>query len=206
MGTSCAARAGCANRTVRREGPGASDGRYVACGCAQQTRLRRALAIVGLLVATMLVLCVAFRDDAGRAGGRAGSGEISGTYVGRMWGEVMFGEEKVEEALAEQGMVLAEEDLVPAWFRDEVFLLEGAQHVVATPDWSVVSYEVARAPSEEVLDDLACDLASKGWVGYESGVEGSATFVKEGGTCSWMVASCAPMPDVTNVVLRIRHA
>lgn len=132
--------------------------------------------------------------------------EGSGSLLGA-WRHAMAGK-SAEEILAEEGYCVfsvEEASEVPTWFEQELLPLDAIGSGVATQDWGVVGF-FAEGPTDEVVKDLCSQLAMRGWLGYESGEEGLATFTKEGGVCSWAMVSCVPSSEGTCVVIRVRHA
>lgn len=171
----------------------------------QRRRLMRASCAVAALAG--LLLCAVALSHALAAGGGVGAAggsslaEASATgavHVRDLAGRVLGGEGVLSGELEAK-------DEAPGWFADELFSLAGEEGVMASGDWTVVGFS-ADCGAQEALEDVAARLQARGWVGYESGAPGIATFSKEGGTCSWAMVSCAQMPEGTSVVVRVQRA
>lgn len=186
-------------------------------GGEQARRARKAVVVVALAVTLVLLACawdwggmcgVGGGQEAARAADWADEGQAGDQVEGQtteaqtaegsesllgVWKRAMAGK-SAEEILAEEGYCVfsvEEADEVPTWFEQELLPLDAIGSGVATQDWGVVGF-FAEGPTDEVVKDLCSQLAVRGWLGYESGEEGLATFTKEGGVCSWAMVSCVP--------------
>lgn len=96
---------------------------------------------------------------------------------------------------------LAEGDSPPSWFAEELFSLDGFEGVRVASDCAVVGFEMdgSAARSLEFVTGL---MKEKGWKCLESGLEGSAAFVKVEGACRWAWVSCVDVAGSTSVVVQ----
>ena len=113
-------------------------------------------------------------------------------------------DEVVLDALFDVGSEVRPGTAAPAWFEQEVCPTADLSDVLASDDWSVVGFSSDLSPGEE-LSRLCSLFSSRGWTGFESGVEGTATFGKDEGTCRWMMVSCVGAGDATSVVLQMQR-
>lgn len=113
-------------------------------------------------------------------------------------------DEVVLDALFDVGSEVRPGTAAPAWFEQEVCPTADLSDVLANDDWSVVGFSSDLSPGEE-LSRLCALFSSRGWTGFESGVEGTATFGKDEGTCRWMMVSCVSAGDATSVVLQMQR-
>ena len=170
----------------------------------QKKRARQALAVVAALAA--LLACVCFLGDVGgRKGAALGEGTLEGdgfAYAAALIESVASGS---DVSLAELGVQeVLDAQAVPGWFGEEVLSLEGAHGVMALDDWSVVGFSTDEA-ADEALARSVQEMREKGWIGYESGIEGVVTFTKGEGACSWAMLSCTQVGGETSVVVRVRR-
>lgn len=89
---------------------------------------------------------------------------------------------------------------LPEALQREVGVPDGARDV-RVADGGVFGY-VVDVPPAQAMDQLTSHLALRGWSGVPLGGLDGATFVKEGGTCTWALATCTQVGDVTSVVVR----
>lgn len=92
-------------------------------------------------------------------------------------------------------------EAVPSWFEEELFALGGAKSVRVSGEGGVVGFSCAHSAESEfsqIEDELAC----KGWVESETGIEECSVFVKEGGVCLWAMVSCVPVGEGASVVVQ----
>ena len=92
-------------------------------------------------------------------------------------------------------------EAVPPWFEEELFALGGAKSVRVSGEGGVVGFSCAHSAESEfsrIEDELAC----KGWVESETGIEGCSVFVREGGVCLWAMVSCVPVGEGASVVVQ----
>ena len=88
----------------------------------------------------------------------------------------------------------------PAWFQREIGVLPNARDV-RTDGTSVVGFLVD-GTSDEVLAALTSHMEGRGWIAVPLGEVEGATFVKQTGVCTWVLATCSQTGSVTSVVLR----
>lgn len=102
---------------------------------------------------------------------------------------------RVEEA-AKAGSVEA-----PVWFATEVGVPSDFRDFRVDSSGEVVGFVVDGEP-REVMSALGERMVEAGWSMVSlGGVEG-ATFMKEGGECTWLLVSCVQVGDATSVVFR----
>lgn len=96
---------------------------------------------------------------------------------------------------------LAEGGPPPSWFAEELFSLDGFEGVRVASGCAVVGFEMdeSAARSFEFVTGL---MEEKGWKCLESGLEGSAAFVKAEGVCRWAWISCIDVAGSTSVVVQ----
>ena len=90
---------------------------------------------------------------------------------------------------------------VPEEFSREIGFLPGASDIRVDATGSVVGYAVA-GDAGEALDGLVAHMEARGWTAVSLGGVDGATFVKEGGSCTWALATCTQVDDATSVVVR----
>ena len=161
-------------------------------------RFRKALTVVAIVVAVPLA-CLSFASTSSVLAGE--QSEMGGTYVGRMWPEIQGGT-SIDEAKAAVGFCAVDASEAPEWFEREVMDPAQLSEGMVSEDWQLVGYESSCSSTDSCMNDLADRLALKGWLGYSSGTDGVATFMKEGGDKTWMMASCMKVGNSVNVVLR----
>lgn len=164
---------------------------------------RRALAAL-LSIAVAVVLAVAIDDGLGVAG--------AATKMGRaLWAEDAGDQAKFaleggsgsgdgDAAVSLSGEQTGIE-AVPSWFEEELFALGGAKSVRVSGEGGVVGFSCAHSAESE-FSQIEGELARKGWVESETGIEGCSVFVKEGGVCLWAMVSCVPVGEGASVVVQ----
>ncbi len=125
------------------------------------------------------------------------------TYVTEIKDEVLAGGD-IQTSLSEAGFDLIDTCEVPNWFEEEILTRDEMAGGMASSDWSTVGFS-RQGDADAVLEALSKTFTEKGWQGFDSGMEGVATFIKEKGTCSWMMINCIETGDSVSVVLRIQH-
>lgn len=159
----------------------------------QHRRARSASLIAAGLAAVLAGGCL--------TGAQAGADEAGGALAGRVWEELRQGGD-VPAALRAVGFDQASADEVPAWFAQEVLSPQEGWELRVADDWRVVGISCSAA--EDAL--RACmeeQLATRGWVRCPTGVEGEDTYMKEGGTCTWMMVGMSATAGSADAVLRI---
>lgn len=93
------------------------------------------------------------------------------------------------------------DESLPVWFGEELFSLDGFEGVRVASGGAVVGFEMdgSAAQSFEAITEL---MEEKGWRCLQSGLEGSASFVKEAGLCRWAWVSCVEVAGSTSVVVQ----
>lgn len=104
---------------------------------------------------------------------------------------------RLEEAAAAEGTA----GDAPAWFQGEIGFLPGARDVRVGSGGAVVGYIVS-GDCGDVLEQLCAHMGKHGWSSVPLGEVCGATFVKEGGTCAWALATCTQVSSSTSVVFR----
>lgn len=157
-------------------------------------RLLMAAVIVVALVATVPITSLVFKDvpspsaqamaDGGiHAASIVDEGDADGT-LNRL--------EKLAEASQTQ---------LPAYFEEEIGLLDGARDVRADDTGRVVGFLVD-ITSHEAFGCVRENMAKAGWSEISLGDAEGATFVKEGGACTWALVTCTQVGSATAVVYR----
>ena len=98
-------------------------------------------------------------------------------------------------------LALAGKAQLPVYFEEEIGLLDGARDVRVDETGRVVGLLVDK-PSREVLACIREGMARTGWSAISLGGAEGATFVKEGGTCTWVLVTCTQVGLATAVVYR----
>ncbi len=189
-----AARAGAGRRQAARAAQGRS---------AQTPRTRKAALAVAAIVFLIACACLLPQRLQKAEPEQADGVHVAGAYTAALRDGAFEADDLLED-LCEIGFVPLEKSMVPDWFVDEIMPLREGVDGVATSNWSIVGLFEDGCISE-VLDGFSETFAEKGWRGYESGMDGAATYVKEEGLCSWMMMTCTEVGDMTSVVLRIQH-
>lgn len=168
-------------------------------------RRRRALLGLGAVLAVL-----------GLAGVAAPSAEPAGAGVGfsgRAYAERLI----AESGRAAQGLPSAEglespatafagtvrsAGAAPSWVSEEIASLDVVQEVRATDDWSVMGFTL-ETDAAGAQAWMTAQLEERGWVLIDTGVEGSATAVKEGGRRPWLLFSCTTVGDAACIVVQV---
>lgn len=100
------------------------------------------------------------------------------------------------EELAQTG-----ERSLPEFFEKEIGFLAGARDVRSSGAGRVVGYLVDDG-SREALESVRRLMSRAGWSEVSLGGEQGATFVKEGGDCTWALVTCTQTVSATAVVYR----
>lgn len=137
-------------------------------------RLAKALAIL----AALAIACIAFAapqepDGAGVESARA-------AVLGDSAAEVQAG--------------------VPEGFEEEVVSLEGRRDVQVGAQGTVIGYG-AEGDAPSAFCQLADRLAERGWTAVESGSDSAGSFVKSGGTYTWVFVNCVQVGEGASVVM-----
>lgn len=93
----------------------------------------------------------------------------------------------------------------PSWFAEEVCDVAGKPSLMATEDWSVVSW-TERLGDVEAMEAMTANLRARGWAVVESGMEQVVSCVKEGGRCQWLWLSCTEVAGEASVVVQVASA
>lgn len=157
-------------------------------------RLAMAVAIVVVLVAAVPITGIAFEALSGSPAQAVADGGIRAADI---VGEGDAGEtlNKIEE-LAD-----ASQAKLPAYFEEEIGLLDGARDVRANDTGRVVGFLVDGS-SHEAFDCVRENMIRTGWSEISLGETEGATFVKEGGSCTWALVTCTQVGPATAVVYR----
>ena len=96
---------------------------------------------------------------------------------------------------------VAIDDAAPAYFLEEIGLVDGAYDVRASADGRVVGYSVDldAQKAEQALTTL---MSQSGWSEVPLGQDGAATFVKDDGRCTWALVTCTQAEGATCIVYR----
>lgn len=92
-------------------------------------------------------------------------------------------------------------EVLPKGFEDEIGLLPGGHDVRANDDGSVVGCVVGKT-EKEAYQMLVDHMEQKGWSAVPLGIENGATFMKEGGNFTWVLATCTQVGNETSIVYR----
>lgn len=103
--------------------------------------------------------------------------------------------DQIDELVADCG------DELPEAFSDEIGLPKGARDVRVSECGSVVGCLLEKE-EEEALEIVARALSVQGWTEVPLGQVTGATFVKNGGSCTWVLVTCTQAGDETSVVYR----
>lgn len=102
---------------------------------------------------------------------------------------------RIEELVASDGYEL------PEAFADEVGCLPGARDVRVSGEGTVVGY-VVDDDARSVCDRLTAQMEAAGWSAVPLAGEVGATYVKEDGRYTWVLATCTQAGEATSVVMR----
>lgn len=159
-----------------------------------------------LLAAAAIVVCIVLAVPAADAFlHRSGVVDAGAPIV--LDAEAIIAGKDVDEVvsrLEQAANQVAEASGLPGWFQEEVGLLPDARDVRLSNDATVIGY-VVDADCQEVLDDLCAHMASRGWTNVPLGQLDGATFVKDSGRCTWVLATCTQVQSSTSVVMRCVH-
>ena len=90
---------------------------------------------------------------------------------------------------------------VPDYFAEEVGLPEAYRDIRVDGTGHVVGCVVDGRADEVIADIVGC-MEDRGWTAVPLGQAEGATFVKAGGACTWVLATCTQVGDSTSVVYR----
>ena len=90
---------------------------------------------------------------------------------------------------------------VPEGFLREVGLPQECRDVRADGDGGVVGCTV-EGDAREVLEGIELRMRGLGWTSVPLGNGEGATFVKEGGSITWVMVTCTQVGPATSVVFR----
>lgn len=164
-----------------------------------RVRMRRAVAASALMTALVLCACALSPQKAACA-----NGEAVASYAGAAWEALKEGVD-AGAAIEHAGLVRIGSAEVPAWFSDEVMDAARIQELWTDQDQSVVGFTLPMG-APEAQETLAEQLDDRGWHTCASGMDGVATYMKEGGEVRWMMVECTEAGGEATVVLRIRRA
>lgn len=122
-------------------------------------------------------------DEGIRASDIIGSGDMQGAL------------QRLEE------LAVASERPLPEFFQEEIGLLKGARDVRANGAGSVVGFMVDDT-EDGTFESLRAHMLQKGWSEVSLGSVDGATFVKDGGACTWALVTCTQVGQATGVVFR----
>lgn len=162
----------------------------------QRRRALGAVALVGM-AAGALVLALGCSE-----GPRLGEVAVERPARASPLVRAVLGDEAAwEEAVASRQGVAA----VPPWFAEELFSPDEALESSVSEDGRVVGLVLSGMAAQRA-PEVSGELVERGWVGVPSGVDGCATFVKEGGLCRWAMVSCIDVPGGVSVVVQVAGA
>lgn len=98
-------------------------------------------------------------------------------------------------------MAEGESGELPKYFLAEIGVPGNCRDIRVDSTGTVVGY-VVDGDVESALGDLERRLTSRGWQGVLLGGIDGMTFVKEGGECTWALATCTQTGSSTSVVFR----
>lgn len=90
---------------------------------------------------------------------------------------------------------------VPDYFAEEVGLPEAYRDVRVDGTGRIVGC-VVDGRADEVIAGIVGHMEDRGWTAVPLGQAEGATFVKAGGACTWVLATCTQIGDSTSVVYR----
>ncbi len=91
---------------------------------------------------------------------------------------------------------------LPTWFEEELFSPSGAQEALMDTSSSVMGFSLLQDASE-VWALICDDMAERGWICVESGMENSASFIREEGWPAWVMVTCVQVGDACSVVVQV---
>lgn len=94
-----------------------------------------------------------------------------------------------------------DEAVLPEYFEREIGMPAGARAARASEDELVVGY-LLDGDAGSALETVKDHMGRRGWSEVPLGDVSGATFVKQGGACSWTLATCTQSGDETCVVFR----
>ncbi len=167
----------------------------------QWRRFIYAVLVLVVFAAVFVIACSLSRSVGADVQQDSFSGGSS--YVAAIKDEVLVGGD-LQTSLAEVGFYPVDTTEVPEWFEEEVLERDKMVGGMASPDWSIIGFS-RQGDADEVLTTLTKTFSEKGWQGFDSGMAGVATFIKEKGTCSWLMINCIETGNAISVVLQIQH-
>lgn len=160
-------------------------------------RQLRAWVIVTILVGGVLV-CLNLCNDR-----ISDTAFPSSSYVGgadEVWKSLQRGTNEAE-AVEQAGIAVAY--TAPAWFDEEV-PCDDFTVMYANDDWTIARIEASLGQKDTKQDFIAA-LCTAGWECIENEYEDINTFVKQGGTCTWLMFECREEQDRLSGVLHMLH-
>ena len=155
--------------------------------------------VAALLIAAALVLAAPVADAL--VGWRCEAGEVaSGQPIVRLGEQGIAGNplmvvDGIEVDIDATGAS------VPGYFAEEVGLPEAYRDVRVDGTGHVVGC-VVDGRADEVIASIVGRMEDRGWTAVPLGQAEGATFVKAGGACTWVLATCTQVGDSTSVVYR----
>lgn len=155
-------------------------------------QLRAVLIVAALVLAVPIVDLVVVRADAAEPGLQEAS--PVGIDAGSL---ASLGDPGVALDYLE-GLASAD-DAVPLWLEQDVGLPASARDVRVSG--SVASY-MLECDSAQAFAIVREHMVSHGWSCVLLGGADGATFVKDGGACTWALVTCTQVDEATCVVIR----
>lgn len=154
--------------------------------------------------------------------GRAFAGNLDAGYTAGVWQCINGGldQDKALESVGLQSFVSGRDE-VPEWFADEIVDLPEGVFIAMSPSGGIVSFTLA-GTIDVVSGDIGSQLERNRWQrisapddsmtnsGYATDstkcIRPQSTYIKEEGSCRWIVVSMQEIGDETVVVMHIQHA
>ena len=150
----------------------------------------------------MVTALVAFVPVSGLVAERASAEPQRAAADGGIRAADIIGGSDVEKALERmEGIARADGGELPAYFGEEIGLVEGARDVRVDAAGRIVGYTVD-APVEEAFGRVRERMARAGWSEVSLGGAEGSTFVKGDGKCAWTLVTCTQVGNATGVVFR----
>ena len=159
-----------------------------------KARLTRALLAIAALVAiapASNLVAGAFQSASPAVGARTGMRANALVDVANPLTTLERAEELAQAGTAQ----------LPEYFREEIGLPDGARDARVNEDGTVVGCTVDATP-DAALQLVSARMGQGGWLKVDLGDGMGATFVKDGGFCTWALVTCTQTGRTTSIVYR----
>ncbi len=95
-------------------------------------------------------------------------------------------------------------EALPAWFEEELFSVDDAMELYASEGGRLVGVTLPKSATESFFL-ISASMQEGEWVVVESGMEGVASFMRDGAVPGWALVSCVDVGGATSVVVQLEE-